>query len=183
MRRSQWFILFSAGALAGCSSSEVRDAGNGVDDAAVVDGGGMEDVAADTGMPTDAMPGDAAPAADAGMEFRMIHNCAMADYVDATGMATPTISATAEVLRWNPPCLRIRAGQSVTWNAPLMIHPLRPGLAPDRMADPMGTEPNPIMPRNDGMTATFMFPNSGFYPYYCNTHYPQGMIGTIWVEP
>jgi plastocyanin len=138
----------------------------------------------DTGSPVDAGVTDSGGTGDSGgSAFMMIHNCAAADYVDRTAETAPTVTAGSGDLRWNPPCMTIRAGRSVAFNAPFSIHPLVPGRAPNATGGDMGTMPNPITATSTGTTATFAFPNAGFYPYYCGNHYLQGMIGVIQVVP
>jgi plastocyanin len=63
------------------------------------------------------------------------------------------------------------------WN--FTTHPLAPGLAPSHASDPAGTEPSPIQMHTSGSIYSVMFPNPGFYPFYCTVHQASGMVGVI----
>lgn len=58
---------------------------------------------------------------------------------------------------YEPHCMMIRAGQSVTFEGDLAAYPLAPrGTSP---------APNPIVPTSAGTTVTFTFPTRGRYRY------------------
>ena len=83
---------------------------------------------------------------------------------------------------YSPKCMRIAAGQMVTFTGSFMIHPIAPGAAPSRTMDPPGSTGNPITMMNMGTTATVTFPAAGTYPYFCSTHESLGMFGVIQVQ-
>ena len=75
--------------------------------------------------------------------------------------------------QYSPNCVRIKAGQSVTWNVDLSAHPL--GAAG-------GTTPSPITATSTGTSVTFTFSTPGTYGYHCMVH-PTIMFGAVDVTP
>jgi plastocyanin len=75
---------------------------------------------------------------------------------------------------FEPNCMVVKAGQTVTWRADMGDHPLIP------RED--STLPNPINPvaSGDGTTVTFDCP--GDFNFSCRTH-RDAMLGTIRVVP
>lgn len=70
-------------------------------------------------------------------------------------------------------CLKIKAGQSVTWSGNFTTHPL---------AAAGGSSPNPVQGNSPvGTTVAIPFPNAGTYGFVCGAH-PQ-MKGAIEVTP
>lgn len=76
-----------------------------------------------------------------------------------------------------PNCIKIKAGNSVTFKGDFMAHKLAGG------SNPPTPDPNsPIKETGSGMSAQFKFPTAGTFPYFCEYHYLGGMKGTIFVE-
>jgi plastocyanin len=74
-----------------------------------------------------------------------------------------------------PNCMKIKVGQTVTWQGNLDRHPLMPR--------ENSAEPNPIPTSNPGdTTISATFPCPGFYNFSCSKH-QDSMLGTIWVVP
>jgi plastocyanin len=82
---------------------------------------------------------------------------------------------------YSPACIRIVAGTAVTFSGNFAPHPLRAGTADGGIPIPDPT--SPIQSTDTGTTATFNFPSSGEFGYYCNAHWPDAMYGGILVEP
>jgi len=80
---------------------------------------------------------------------------------------------------YDPDCLKVAAGATVTFSGDFVTHPLTPSAM---RGDPAN---NPIVNMSSGTTASFVFPNPGFYAYLCNFHGSddgQFMAGVIWVQ-
>jgi plastocyanin len=99
--------------------------------------------------------------------FTVVNSCQMADYMDFTTGAAPTIMfpTTATPATPTPRCVKIKTGTTVTWTGNFSAHPL---------AASGGDVPNPIM---SGPTATFA--NAGVYGFHCGIH--ATMTGAVWV--
>jgi plastocyanin len=75
--------------------------------------------------------------------------------------------------------LAVPAGTAVTFSGDFATHPLIPS------AMRGNTTQNPIAATNSGTSATFTFPNPGFYAYLCMFHGSDdgsSMSGVIWVQ-
>jgi plastocyanin len=101
-------------------------------------------------------------------------SAAGAERVVAFGVApTPFVYA--------PKCMRIAAGQSVTFRGAFGTHPLTPGAGP--MARMAGSPGNPVPETSAGMSIDVRFMAPGVYPYFCSQHVAAGMAGVIEVRP
>jgi plastocyanin len=81
---------------------------------------------------------------------------------------------------YTPKCLKVSPGATVTFNGEFASHPLAPSAL--RGAPAIN---NPIVNMSDGTTASFTFPDAGFYAYLCNFHGTDdglNMAGVIWVK-
>jgi plastocyanin len=100
---------------------------------------------------------------------------AATDYVAGT-----TINFGGTVgFNYDPQCLKVAAGATVTFSGDFVTHPLVPSAT---RGDPAN---NPIVNMSNGTTASFVFPMPGFYAYLCNFHGSddgQFMAGVIWVQ-
>jgi plastocyanin len=108
--------------------------------------------------------------------FMSFAPCAAAtDYVAGT-----TINFGGAVgFNYDPKCLKVSAGATVTFSGDFLTHPLAPSAM---RGDPAN---NPIVNMSDGTTASFVFPMPGFYAYLCNFHGTDDglfMSGVIWVQ-
>jgi plastocyanin len=111
-----------------------------------------------------------------GVAFMVNPPCnAPTDYVTGT-----TINFGGAVgLNYDPKCLEVAAGTTVTFSGDFVSHPLVPSAM---RGDPPN---NPIVNMSDGTTASFVFPMPGFYAYLCNFHGSDDgafMSGVIWVQ-
>jgi plastocyanin len=112
------------------------------------------------------------------------NGCTDTSFVDGT--AAPQIDfggvGTSGVFDYQPRCLRIPRGQTVTFAGDFSVHPLSPGTSPEQLD--AGTAGNPI-PRFSTGTAPLAvkFPAAGEFPYFCEMHYAAGMAGVIRVKP
>jgi plastocyanin len=71
---------------------------------------------------------------------------------------------------YEPKCLVIRVGQSVTWQGDFALYPLEPS-----------SQPSPIAPTSVGVSATFTFGEPGRYRYVSTNN--RAMTGTVLVRP
>ncbi len=142
------------------------------------------DVQTDAGQDSGTDDGVDASASDAGTDVQLIalNGCTYATAIDLTATAMPTINFPGATLMYSPACIRIHAGQTVTFDADsgstFANHPLRPGDGATRTTQ-TGT---PITNVDTGTTMTFTFPDPGTWGYYCNFHAPS-MAGAIYVDP
>ena len=127
---------------------------------------------AQDGAPPDA-DGTSDDAGDDAGKFWVVAQCAEGDYVDARDPAAPR-----DLSPWDTSlgkrCLKIDAGQTVTWNAgqPLSaMHPL------EAMG---GDDPNPIQGVSQAAPSV-TFPARGVFGFDCANH-PGLMYGAIWVK-
>jgi plastocyanin len=77
---------------------------------------------------------------------------------------------------YNPKCLMVRAGQTVTFSGDFIRHPLTPSCGPELLLEY----------RDTAASASFVMGAVGIYGYYCLDHgNPQGdvMSGAIQVVP
>lgn len=102
-----------------------------------------------------------------------VNGCTAADFVAATTIAFPGVA-------YDPPCVKVSAGDTVTWNGDFSFHPLRGGEVVDGTATP--DTGSPIVAVDTGMTADVTFPTAGTFPFYCNVHFSVGMMGAVLVE-
>ena len=93
--------------------------------------------------------------------------------------ATSIAFGGAEDNFYNPTCLKVPAGTTVTFSGDFGTHPLAPSVARGTLTG------NPIAATSAGSTASFTFPSAGFWAYFCTVHGsdPDGelMTGVVWV--
>lgn len=104
--------------------------------------------------------------------------CVLAEAEDHTAEAAITI--VSEGVKYNPRCVRVSVGTTVTFESDFEPHPLRGGevVGEEGVVDPN----SPITPQDEGTTASFVLNEPGEFPYFCRFHIALGMFGTIWVE-
>lgn len=144
-----------------CSSSSTGPA----------DAGNADTGAADSGA--DAATIDAG--ADAGAT---VNGCTPADFAasDETAAAAPRAIAFpmgGAPAQFTPHCMKIKVGQSVSWNGNFSAHPL------EAMGGDSG---NPIAQVSTGTTTSIAFPSAGTFGFDCANH-PSSMFGAILVVP
>ncbi|HEX3694290.1 MAG TPA: plastocyanin/azurin family copper-binding protein [Polyangia bacterium] len=129
----------------------------------------------DTG--TDTTVDDTPSAPDTGTPaFVAISPCDTA-VTYTTAPPTITFPTNGSPMQYQPACLKVSAGASVTWQGDLATtgHPLQP------RSDPHATADNPItLTTTSAQTAVFSFSKPGFFPFECRRH-PGVMMGVIWV--
>jgi plastocyanin len=115
----------------------------------------------------------------------MVNGCTAADAVDRT---KPTADRTVEFgpYYYAPHCIRIAAGQSVTFAATegssFAGHPLVGGEISGGTKVPDPSSPIPSLV--DGSIADVPFPSAGTFPYYCDQHGVLfSMEGVVFVDP
>jgi plastocyanin len=88
-----------------------------------------------------------------------------------------TVNGTA-MLTYDPKCLKVSPGSTVSFTGDFLSHPLTPSVR--------GTQGSPITSTSAGTAKSFTFPNPGFFAYYCAVHDPSDtgmfMSGVIWVQ-
>lgn len=152
----------SGGAEAGNKDASAPDAGT--TDASDAD-------ASDVGS-TDGAPLDASADVEAGPV--LVNGCAV--FTDRSGQSDVrdiSFPFNPGPSQYTPNCMKVKAGQSVTWNGAFPYHPL--------MASG-GDSGNPIMSTSSGSTQTFAFPAAGTYGFACQYH-SIFMFGAIQVVP
>ena len=83
--------------------------------------------------------------------------------------------------RYQPDCVRIRAGQSIEWQGEFARHALEGGVATNETLTPDPSSPIPAT--DSGETLLVTFASVGEFPYYCVPHGRVGMRGVIHVGP
>jgi plastocyanin len=111
-----------------------------------------------------------------GIPFMAMIPCpAETSYMPGTTIA---FGGTDPGFNYAPKCLKATKGATVTFNGDFVMHPIEPSTMRGT------TTGNPIVVTNTGTTASFTFPNSGFYAYLCTFHGSDNsefMNGVIWV--
>lgn len=129
-----------------------------------------------------ASPGDAAAGVDAAQDSgtgASLNGCGAADFAandhtaagDARAITFPGEGEAAR--QFTPSCMRIKAGQAVTWTGGFSTHPLEAA---------GGDSPSPITVTTGVTTKSFTFPTAGTYGFDCLNH-PGVMRGAIEVLP
>lgn len=97
-----------------------------------------------------------------------LNGCTDSSYADNTA-AGATITWDFTV---SPKCVKIKAGQTVTWNGDLTTHPLNPF---------GGDQGSPVPSVAAGTTTKGTFPTAGTFGFHCANH--PSMLGAIKVVP
>jgi plastocyanin len=97
----------------------------------------------------------------------------------ATTGTTITFGAATDI-SYMPKCLKVTAGTTVTFMGDFGTHPLLPSALRGTLTG------NPITGTGQGTSASFTFPNPGYFAYFCDIHGSSdgaiGMVGVIWVH-
>lgn len=112
----------------------------------------------------------------------VLHDCRDFEDRSAPDAERTVIFGGAATYAYEPACMRVAPGQSVTFSGRFTHHPLAPGRSPLRPLDPPGASDTPMVAVEEGMTATVTFPTAGDYPYHCPVHDRLGMWGVVRVE-
>jgi plastocyanin len=98
-------------------------------------------------------------------------------YVTGTTVSFPT---AATDFSYNPKCLKVSAGATVTFSGDFLTHPLTPS------ANRGAQTGSPITVTSSGTSKAFTFATPGFYAYYCAVHdfsdTGNFMDGVVWVQ-
>lgn len=163
-----WTLLALVLASCGDDSQPAQDRG------VVADRGGGEASLRDAGPSEAAPPGDQGPKpleAAAGGCSAGFAGCT--SFSDGT-TGTPTVSFPG--LAYDPKCLRVKVGQTVSFSGSFSAHPLEQACGPATV----------IASTSTGSSASFSFSKPGLYGYYCTLHGTSagsGMAGAIEVVP
>ncbi len=180
MTRPSFVVALLAVAVAGCGGDDGAPT-----DAAAIDAhaDAPTDAAAIDARPIDARPIDATAIdadGDAPPPPPVLNNCVADTAIDLTAAGANRTIMFASFL-YAPPCVMIRAGQSLTWSGDFALHPLAAGAI---VADaPMAQPGNPIPTTASGTTLTVTFPAIGDWGYYCASHFGANMKGAVYVVP
>ncbi len=114
-----------------------------------------------------------------GARAQAVNNCLASDYLDRRGQNPVTVSAATQpgIYRYSPPCLIVDAGTTVNFSLNFAAHPTIGGrvIAGVGTADPT----SPIGARTSGTMAAVVFDTGNIYPFYCDFHVAQAMMGAI----
>lgn len=114
-----------------------------------------------------------------------LNNCLDADFVDRRGLAELVIGNDdpTNPFRYRPRCATVSEGTRIVFRASpnFGMHPLYGGLVSGGMAtiDPT----SPIGSITSGTEAIRTIVDAGEYPFFCDFHYAQGMLGSLRVVP
>lgn len=184
-------VILAAAAGFSCSSTTATpsDAGSG-DGSTAADSGAGTDASVDsnagnpdTGGNPDAGGGtDTGASADTSVETGPatlpLNGCTTTNFIDrSAAAASRTINGPTSTIpaQYNPPCMIIKVGQTVTFTTALFSqHPLEAS---------GGDIPTPITtPPGSSSTIDFTFPKAGLYGFDCGFH-PLDMQGVVQVIP
>jgi plastocyanin len=105
-------------------------------------------------------------------------------YIEALDRSAPGALRTIvfDYYYYSPPCIRIAAGQTATFQGSFVTHPLVGGTIVDMTKMPDATSPIPFT--SSGTSKDVSFPAAGTFPYYCDAHGADfGMYGVVYVDP
>lgn len=125
-----------------------------------------------------AASGSGSSAASSGGGTDPIHGCTPGAADVQTGKTDVTV--TEKDFKYTPACLKVSKGTNVKFTLNFAVHPTIGGDFTDGFKTP--DPASPIKETKTGMEATFTFPNTGTFPYYCDAHASIGMYGVIYVE-
>lgn len=114
-----------------------------------------------------------------------LNNCLSENFVDRRGLDDVVIvnDQPGNPFLYRPRCLTVSAGARVIFRALPSFgnHPLFAGTVSGGVATPDPT--SPIGSITSGTEAIVVFPEVGEYPYFCDFHFTQGMLGSVRVVP
>jgi plastocyanin len=165
--------LFSFALLLGaCGDSH---ANHGADAAVDHAGHSTDTVTADQAVVTDG------PATRDGAAIPMLNDCTPGEYIERIAADAERVIRPRGNTGYDPRCVVVRMGQSVTFEMNFSVHPLTAGIPHGPTAG--AAMPNPIGMATSGMTHVVSFAAQGFYPFYCTVHGHVGMAGVVRVVP
>jgi plastocyanin len=175
--RSRVLAVVVGCATAACSSESAAP----VADASIA----AADAGSDAPTFLDSTTGDVVVSTDVAVDplddHTSFNDCTPYDFTmnDHTAPADPrviTFPYDPNPMQYTPRCMKIQAGQTVTWRGAFQYHPLEPA---------GGDVPSPITidPMPSGTERAIVFPNAGFFGFECMTHEAPAMYGAIFVVP
>jgi plastocyanin len=106
------------------------------------------------------------------------NGCSTDGYVAATAISFGGELGTA----YDPRCVSVPVGGTVTWSGDFGVHPIVGGY----VAEGMMEVPDPESPIGGTMAGQMELPvkfdAAGVYPFFCDPHGPFGMNGAVKVE-
>ncbi len=114
-----------------------------------------------------------------------LNGCLDADFLDRTGRAELVVANDdpTNMFRYRPRCATVSEGTRIVFRAVPTFghHPLYGGLVAGGTAtiDPA----SPIGSITSGTETVRTLVDSGEFPYFCDFHYSQGMMGSLRVVP
>ena len=112
----------------------------------------------------------------------MVNGCDSTTAVDKTASGATTVTFS-DLQVYDPACIRIKAGSSVTWSGNFVLHPLEGGTVNGSAKMPDPASPIKLTAGADAGSVTFNFPSAGTFGYYCTLHAAFGMKGAVFVTP
>lgn len=110
-----------------------------------------------------------------------LNNCTGPDFNDLRSRRNVNVNVVPP-FRYSPSCLKIAVNTTVTYNADFGVHPLFGGVVSGGIATP--DPASPIGMHNNGSNPVIVaFPALGEFPYFCDFHFGNGMLGSIKVVP
>jgi plastocyanin len=104
-----------------------------------------------------------------------VHGCSLGNATDLRADPSPDVAFSS--YSYSPKCIRIAAGQSITFTGDFSFHPLVGGQ--NDVSDPQ----SPIGSTSSGLMKTVAFPAAGTFPFYCDEHVLSfGMTGAVFVD-
>ncbi len=114
-----------------------------------------------------------------------LNDCFDADFVDRRGRAELVVANDdpTNLFRYRPRCATVSEGTRIVFraNPNFGMHPLYGGLVSGGVAtiDPS----SPIGSINSGTEEARTLTAAGEFPFFCDFHYAQGMLGSLRVVP
>jgi plastocyanin len=169
MTRSLIVSLFAAALASGLACSDNGGGGTG--------GAGSTGSAGTTGSAGSTGTGGTTGGGGSSGSFRVVPPC---DTESAYSGGDTIDFSSAATAAYNPKCLKIDAGDMVTFMGNFGTHPLSPST---KRGDLTGS---PITHTSIGTSKAFTFAAPGYFAYFCDFHGPSdgaaGMVGVVWVE-
>lgn len=114
-----------------------------------------------------------------------LNNCLPGNFSDRRGQDDVVIAndQPGNPFLYRPRCLTVSAGARVLFRAVPSFgnHPLFAGSVTGSVATP--DPASPIGTITSGEERAVVFPDAGEFPYYCDFHFTQGMLGSVQVVP
>ena len=110
-----------------------------------------------------------------------LNGCDPFSAVDATGKSEVRILfGGAWGYTYEPACLAVSVGTTVTFAGDFAAHPLMPGRID--AGEVIAGDTNPLTPTAGGLEAKFPMTQTGGFGYFCDRHVAEAMAGAIFVE-